>query len=110
MNCSHQRIKANRHLAVGAATLFIFIRSCFRVAELQQGFDGALANQQVTFMILEGAMIILAVTLLTILHPAVAFQGEWHKANFAIRKSKDKNLAMNSSNSTEKDGIRDARV
>ena len=97
--------KADELLALAAATLFIFIRSCFRVAELQEGFDGKLANQQVTFMILEGAMVILAVFVLTILHPAIAFQGEWHKANFAIRKSKDKSLDMQNLHSTEKDNM-----
>lgn len=61
-------------------------------------------------MILEGAMVILAVSLLTILHPALAFQGEFHNANFALRKSKDKNLAMNDLNSTEKDSMQPVRV
>ncbi|KAI9731475.1 MAG: hypothetical protein M1835_003523, partial [Candelina submexicana] len=43
-------------VALSLATLTIFVRSVFRVAELSQGFDGSLANDQVTFMILEGAM------------------------------------------------------
>lgn len=60
------------------------------MAELKQGFNGALANQQVSFMILEGAMIILAITPLTLLHPGVAFQGNWSQANFSIRASKDR--------------------
>ena len=59
--------------ALVVATLCIFIRSCFRVAELQGGFDSALANQQITYMILEGAMIIIATTALTVGHPGLVF-------------------------------------
>ncbi|MCJ1261115.1 hypothetical protein MMC22_000979 [Lobaria immixta] len=80
-------------VALFASTLFIFIRSCYRVAELKEGFNGKLANQQVSFMILEGMMILLAVIPLTILHPGVAFQGSWRQANFKIRASRDKLLA-----------------
>lgn len=43
-------------------------------------------------MILEGLMVLLAVMLLTILHPGVAFQGSWDQANFKIRASKDRML------------------
>lgn len=63
------------------------------MAELEQGFDGALANQEVSFMILEGMMILLALIPLTILHPGVAFQGSWNQANFKIRAAKDRMLA-----------------
>lgn len=76
-----------------ASTLFIFIRSCYRVAELKQGFNGRLANQEVSFMILEGLMILLALIPLTVLHPGMAFQGSWNQANFKIRASKDKLLS-----------------
>lgn len=39
-------------------------------------------------MVLEGVMIIIACTCLTLLHPAVCFQGVWHEANFVFRTSK----------------------
>jgi hypothetical protein len=55
--------------ALPAATLFIYVRSCFRVSELSQGFHSSLANSEITFMILEGAMVVLATFLLTALHP-----------------------------------------
>jgi hypothetical protein len=70
---------------LGAATLTIFIRSAFRVAELSGGFHGPLANNQVSFMILEGAMIVIASSCLTFLHPGIAFQGTYSMANFAFR-------------------------
>ena len=72
--------------ALALSTITIFVRSCFRVAELQQGFHGALANQQVTFMILEGAMVIISVVGLTCFHPGVAFQGSWGEADFTLLK------------------------
>jgi hypothetical protein len=58
------------------ATLTIFIRSCFRVAELSGGFHGPLASNEVSFMALEGAMVATACFCLTILHPGVCFKGE----------------------------------
>jgi hypothetical protein len=70
------------------ATLTIFIRSCFRIAELSGGFHGPLANNEVSFMVLEGGMVALACLALTILHPGVCFQGDWRAANFKLRKQK----------------------
>ena len=71
------------------ATLTIFIRSCFRVAELQQGFDGKLANQQVSFMILEGAMTAIASIALTVAHPGLLFGAFWNltRAREAIQST-----------------------
>lgn len=81
--------------ALGVATFTIFVRSIFRVAELSQGFHGKLANQQVTFMILEGAMIAIAALALTIFHPGWSFAGYWGEADFKMRKSSGKQEAMN---------------
>ncbi|KAI9795074.1 MAG: hypothetical protein M1816_000096 [Peltula sp. TS41687] len=72
-------------LALTLATLTIFVRSVFRVAELSEGFDGSLANDEVTFMILEGAMIAVACICLTALHPGIALQGSYKEANFTLR-------------------------
>ena len=33
------------------ATICTFTRSCFRIAELSQGFSGPLANDEITFMV-----------------------------------------------------------
>jgi hypothetical protein len=70
------------------ATLTLFVRSTFRVAELSGGFNGSLANNQVSFMILEGAMVTIAAGCLTFLHPGISFQGSFSDANFHFRKSK----------------------
>ena len=74
------------------ATLTIFTRSIFRVAELSGGFHGSLANNEISFMILEGAMIVIASTCLTLLHPGIAFQGAWADANFNFRGRKGSDL------------------
>ncbi len=41
------------------------------------------------FMILEGAMITIATTCLTALHPGISFQGAWHEVNFSFRTKKE---------------------
>lgn len=76
--------------ALALATLLIFVRSVYRVVELQGGFAGTVASNQVAFMILEGPMIILAVLALTILHPGHVFDGHWQDASWSLRKSKSK--------------------
>ncbi|KAH9217446.1 RTA1 like protein-domain-containing protein, partial [Leptodontidium sp. 2 PMI_412] len=61
-----------RYLGMAAATILILIRSSFRVAELAHGFQSRLANDQVTFILLEGGggTISTAAILLTIFPPA----------------------------------------
>ncbi|KAL4973819.1 sphingoid long-chain base transporter [Aspergillus desertorum] len=69
----------------GLATICIYIRSVFRVAELSGGFGGHLANDEVTFMILEGAMVsVAAMALSTWGHPGVGFQGRWSELNYPM--------------------------
>ncbi|TVY38467.1 Sphingoid long-chain base transporter [Lachnellula subtilissima] len=70
------------------ATFTIYVRSCFRVAELWKGFHSSLANNEVIFMILEGGMLFIATTCQTIFHPHYAFQGRWTDANFGMGKQK----------------------
>lgn len=41
-------------------------------------------------MILEGAMIVIASTLLTAGHPGIAFQGSWDSADFKVGRSRQK--------------------
>jgi hypothetical protein len=75
-------------LALGVATLTIIIRSVFRCAELSGGFNGPLANNEITFMILEGAMISVAVISITVFHPGWVWQGQWNEAQWHVRGSK----------------------
>lgn len=71
--------------ALGLATLVIIVRSIFRCAELSEGFDGELANDEVTFMILEAAMIAIAVLCLTFFHPGLVWKAQWHQAVWSTR-------------------------
>ena len=72
-----QQIADRGDAGLVTATVATFVRSCFRIAELRGGFGGRLANQQVSFMILEGAMIAVAVLALTVAHPGFVFKGCW---------------------------------
>jgi hypothetical protein len=65
------------NIGIGIATIFIFIRCCYRVAELESGFGGALANNEPVFMILEGPMIMIAVIALAAFHPGFCLGGLW---------------------------------
>lgn len=75
-------------LALVVATVTIFIRSVFRCAELSGGFHGPLANNEVTFMILEGAMISIAVISISVFHPGWVWQGQWNEAQWKVRGAK----------------------
>jgi RTA1 like protein len=84
--------RADNNVAWAFATIFILTRSCFRVAELAKGFGGKLANQQVPFMILEGAMIVLATATMTIYHPGNAFGDKWDDAGWSWKKESGKDV------------------
>lgn len=64
-------------LGLGIGTFGIFIRSAFRLVELHQGFTGPLANNEAYFMVLEGAMILLATLAITIFHPGPSLESYW---------------------------------
>ena len=75
-------------IALAIATVLIFVRCCFRVAELKQGFNGHIANSEPLFMVFEGPLIFIAVGLLTAFHPGMVFKGLWAEANFGVFKKK----------------------
>ncbi|KAJ5456146.1 Efflux pump himE [Penicillium daleae] len=64
-------------ISLTIATIAIFIRSVFRVAELRDGFSSELAGNEVAFMILEGAMIVVATICLTVFHPGYCLGVSW---------------------------------
>jgi hypothetical protein len=68
--------------ALALATVTIFIRCAFRVAELQDGFSGNLANDE--------PMIIVAVAAMTLVHPGIAFStaANWQAASFPWKQSR----------------------
>ncbi|KAF1998928.1 RTA1-domain-containing protein [Amniculicola lignicola CBS 123094] len=77
------------------ATVLIFIRCLYRVAELWDGFSSHLANDEATFMIFEGPLIILAVASMTVFHPGRIFGNLWVPAGKGVRS-----LALGKSAST----------
>lgn len=56
------------------------------MAELSGGFNGELANNQATFMVLEGLMMVIAAIALTVYHPGRSFQGKWAQMKSSFRK------------------------
>ncbi|KAF2148648.1 RTA1-domain-containing protein [Myriangium duriaei CBS 260.36] len=78
--------------AIIFASIAIFVRCCFRVAELKNGFKGSLANNQTLFMIFEGPAIMLAVLTLTIFHPAICFGGRqaWQDTDWEWKTGMEK--------------------
>lgn len=89
-------------IGLGVATLTIQIRSIYRCAELWGGFDSDLfMGHEPVFMVLEGVMIIIAGLCLTLLHPAVCFQGAWDDMNFHFRTRKGSLLKSQNSSDEE---------
>ncbi|KAI8905399.1 putative RTA1 domain protein [Powellomyces hirtus] len=77
-------------ISLVVATVAIFIRSTFRVVELQGGFSGPIANDETLFMIFEGPMILLAVAVMTVCHPGRVFGGSWDAAGFETAQKSDR--------------------
>ncbi|OAP55716.1 hypothetical protein AYL99_09868 [Fonsecaea erecta] len=73
-------------IAIAIATVAILVRCCFRVAELSRGFSSALANNEVLFMVLDGAMMALTVLALSVGHPGPALGVMWAQGGFELRR------------------------
>lgn len=82
------RLYANKMTALALATITVYIRCCYRVAELEHGFGGSLANNQTLFMVFEGPQIMIAMLSLTVFHPGFAFGGAegWRSADWAWKE------------------------
>lgn len=75
---------ADKHTALAIATVAILVRCSFRVAELSKGFSSSLANNEVMFMVLDGAMMSIAVIVLTVGHPGPALGNMWRQGDFKL--------------------------
>lgn len=60
-------------VALGLSTMLIFWRSVFRVVELSEGWQGDLIRNQELFVAFEGVLILVAVMVLNVFHPAFCF-------------------------------------
>ncbi|EEP79427.1 predicted protein [Uncinocarpus reesii 1704] len=65
--------------ALGVATLTIFVRCAYRVAELSEGWDGPLMREETLFIVLEGVMIVIAVVALNVFNPVICFKSGYDK-------------------------------
>ncbi|KAI9828207.1 MAG: hypothetical protein M1819_004600 [Sarea resinae] len=80
---THARLRASYKfrgflVALTLATVCIFVRSVYRVAELSEGWEGALIKNQKLFIGFEGAIVGVAVLVLNVFHPAYCFgDGGW---------------------------------
>lgn len=102
LDMAPQKVETRRRMllkltigSLGLATVVVLIRSIFRVVELWQGFDGALWNDEIDFMVLDGGMVALATICLTALHPGPAYGGQWHAANWTLRSRKAEKSELN---------------
>jgi hypothetical protein len=101
--------------ALTLATICIFWRSVYRVAELAEGWTGDLIRKQNLFIAFEGVMVVIAVLALNLFHPAFCFTegmegaggiGSGRKQRRADKKAR-KNAEKNASGSTsDVEGVR----
>lgn len=95
-------------VALSLATIFVLIRSIFRVAELWKGFDSKLANDEILFVIFESCMIMLAVAMLTLFHPGTVLGREWSDSGWGPTISKE--ISNSSSEEYDLDGGRGTQL
>lgn len=112
----HSRLFKAFLIGLVVATVTIFIRSVYRCVELSGGFGGHLfVSDEALFMVLEGVMLIFAGTCLTVLHPGIAFQGQWRDVNYSFHhkgENLEKNVGGSSSEASvvEQGAARPARM
>ncbi|KAI8719989.1 hypothetical protein NCS52_00442900 [Fusarium sp. LHS14.1] len=70
---SDKRIK-NFIYSITIAYVAIIIRCIYRIPEMASGWGSSIMRNEATFMIFDGAMILLAVILLTTVHPIWFFK------------------------------------
>lgn len=63
------------NLLLTLAVLFIYVRCCYRVAELSEGWAGNLIRHEIYFVILDLLMISLATAILVPFYPGFVFDG-----------------------------------
>ena len=90
----HARLRESKRfngflIALAFATLCIFTRSVYRVAELSEGWEGHLIKTQKYFIGLEGAIVSAAVLALNIFHPGFCFrEGDAQRGMLGVGKKR----------------------
>lgn len=81
-------------VALGLATVCIFWRSVYRVAELSRGWDGPLMKRQDLFIGFEGVMVAVACLSLNVFHPTLCFGELMDGAGGIGSKKKERKARM----------------
>jgi hypothetical protein len=102
----HARLRASLRfrgflVALAFATLCIFTRSVYRVAELSEGWTGHLISTQRYFIGLEGAIVAAGVLSLNGFHPGFCFQEGYEQRKWFGKRAKDANGSTGSTPSVE---------
>ncbi|KAK7028773.1 RTA1 like protein-domain-containing protein [Favolaschia claudopus] len=63
-------------IALGFSTVVLFIRSVYRLIELNDGWNGRIIETEVYFNVLDGGMVVLAIFTLNLIHPGVFLAAE----------------------------------
>jgi hypothetical protein len=98
---THAKLRASRRFrgflaALVFATLCIFTRSVYRVAELSEGWSGHLISTQRYFIGLEGAIVAAGVLALNAFHPAICFsEGDDKSAARGVAEAETKTGGRN---------------
>jgi len=87
--------------ALSFATLCIFTRSVYRVAELSEGWNGRLIKTQSYFIGLEGAIVGLGVLALNAFHPGLCFREGYDSGSGGCCGRRSKGGARSPAASTE---------
>lgn len=92
-------------VALAFATLCIFTRSVYRVAELSEGWTGYLIETQRYFIGLEGAIVSAAVLALNVFHPGFCFRdGDTARKAFGFGKKRTDEQNSLGEKVTDRDG------
>ncbi|KAK2044874.1 RTA1 like protein [Colletotrichum somersetense] len=83
--------------AFAAATMLVYLRTCFRLAETSDGLGGKLSSNEIYFGALEFALVVLAVILLLIWHPGRCVARKVSRGNEDVEK-----MAVGSNKSVQK--------
>ncbi|CAG8948764.1 hypothetical protein HYFRA_00001886 [Hymenoscyphus fraxineus] len=90
--------------ALVVATICIFWRSVYRVAELADGWEGSLIKRQWLFVGFEGVMVVVAVGVLNVFHPAWAFEGGVVEGGIGRKDGKEVGRGERSGSGATSDG------
>lgn len=82
-------------LVMLVATLFIYIRCAYRVAELSQGWQGHLITHEAYVMTLDAALVFLACLVVTIAHPSILMRPQNKISLLDMKRQRDMMVMVN---------------